>query len=87
MLGGYPYRFDRASIAALLDGMLQAPAFEIQARARVRRALDSYRTGSADFADYLIGEENRHAGRGDTVTFDRRLGTAAGFAVLATSPR
>jgi predicted nucleic-acid-binding protein len=48
----------------------------------VRRSLDEYRAGRADFADYLIGWQNRKAGCSETVTFDGKLGRAAGFAIL-----
>lgn len=77
-----PYRLDRSEVVALLDGLLSTPTFEVQARHRVRRALDAYRDGAADFADYLIGEENHHAGCSDTATFDKQLKSATGFTVL-----
>ena len=87
VLAGPTYQFDRTSIAALLDEMLKARAFVFQARERMRRALDLYRGGGADFADYLIGEENRQAGCTDTLTFDRRLREAPGFAFLGSPAR
>ena len=52
---------------------------EVIDRDRFREALEAYRTGRADFADYLIGATNRAAGCDETVTFDRRLRGAAGF--------
>ena len=48
----------------------------------LREACEAYRTGRADFADYLIGAVNRHAGCSETVTFDRRLKGASGFRLL-----
>jgi predicted nucleic-acid-binding protein len=46
------------------------------------RSLEEYRQGRGDFADYLIGWQNRRAGCTDTVTFDRKLKKASGFAFL-----
>ena len=42
-----------------------------------------FRPGRADFADYLLGWQSLSAGCADTVTFDRKLNGAAGFALLA----
>jgi predicted nucleic-acid-binding protein len=81
-LHSQPYRFDRPSIAAALERMLQARIFEIEHRDLISRSMRDYRLGRADFADYLIGHRNRAAGCTDTVTFDRRLDEAAGFAQL-----
>jgi predicted nucleic-acid-binding protein len=80
ILRGYDY--SRAEIAEALEKLLATPLFEIQDRELVRRALREYRTGRGDFADYLIGWQNRQAGCSDTVTFDGKLGRTPGFAVL-----
>jgi predicted nucleic-acid-binding protein len=50
--------------------------------ALVRRSLELYREGKANFSDYLIGEISRQAGCRDTVTFDRALKGAPGFTLL-----
>jgi len=83
-LGGRSYGFDRHSIAAAVERLLEIPLFEVQERDLVRRTLDSYRRGNGDFADYYIGEQNRAAGCSDTVTFDRRLGASHLFTVITT---
>lgn len=77
------YGFDRAETAGALDKLLATPLFEIQDRPLVRRALHEYREGRADFADYLIGWQNRQAGCSETLTFDGKLAGAPGFAVLS----
>ena len=72
----------KAQIAGTNDLMLATIQFQIENDALVRRGLDAYRNGRADFADYLIGEICREAGCGDCVTFDRALMGAEGFTVL-----
>jgi predicted nucleic-acid-binding protein len=82
-LRGQPYSLDRSEIAAALERILGTNLLEVQDRGLVRRALADYRLGRADFADYLLGWQSREAGCTDTVTFDRRLRSAAGFSLLA----
>ncbi len=76
------HRVRRDGIAVVVDSLLGTSMFEIQDRDLVRRALDSFRDGKADFSDYLLGWQNRKAGCSDTVTFDRGLEGADGFQVL-----
>lgn len=82
-LRGRPYLLPRAEIAAVLERMLSANTFELQDRDLVRQALLEYRQGGADFADYLLGRQNRRAGCDVTLTFDRYLRGTAGFSLLA----
>lgn len=84
VLGGRTYGFDRHSIAAAIERLLEIPLFEVQERDLVRRALDAYRRNNGDFADYFIGEQNRAAGCSDTTTFDARLSSSDLFSVVAT---
>jgi predicted nucleic-acid-binding protein len=48
----------------------------------VRAALEDYRAGPGDFADYLLGRVNREAGCARTTTFDQRLKKSGLFEVL-----
>ena len=82
-LRGQTYRSDRGQISSILEKILATSLFEVQHRTLVRRALAEYRTGKADFADYLLGWMGQEAGCSATVTFDRKLDGAAGFSVLA----
>ena len=82
-LRGQPYRLDRGQIATVLERILDTSLIEVQDRGLVRRALADFRPGRADFADYLLGWQSLSAGCADTVTFDRKLNGAAGFALLA----
>ena len=81
-LRGKPYQLPRAEIAAVLQRMLGTPLFEIQDRDLVRQALTEYRQGVADFADHLLGRQNRRAGCDATLTLDRKLRNAEGFSLL-----
>ncbi len=81
-LSGRLYRYSRSSIAAVIDTILEIPLFEVDDRDVVRRAVAAYRDGPGDFPDYLIGEQNRHAGSDPTVTFDTKLAASEYFEVI-----
>lgn len=76
------YRLEKATVAMALDRILATAQFDIDDRDVVRRALEDYRTGRGDFADYVIGNHNRESGCPTTATFDRRLKGSALFRVL-----
>lgn len=77
------YGYSRADIHAVLSRVLKTGLFEVQDSDLVRCALEEYGQGRADFADYLIGLQNRQAGCADTVTFDGKLKSASGFTILS----
>jgi len=81
-LRGKHYEYDRPSIAAVIELILDTAVFEIQNRDVVQRAMVDYRLGKADFSDYLIGYQNRSVGCEDTVTFDRKLRHHVGFSLI-----
>jgi len=76
------YEESKIGILKTLDLILATKQFEIAEKDLVRDALEAYRTGRADFADYLIGVSHREAGCDETVTLNRRLRGADGFHVL-----
>ncbi len=76
------YGYVRKDIAAVLARILATRLFDVQDSDLVRYALEEYRQGRGDFADYLIGWQNRRAGCTDTVTFDGKLKKASGFTFL-----
>jgi predicted nucleic-acid-binding protein len=76
------YRRAKADLVRTLELILSTRQFEIGDRDLVREALEAYRAGRADFADYLMGAGHRQAGCTETATFDRRLRGASGFRVL-----
>jgi predicted nucleic-acid-binding protein len=67
----------------MLDSLLAAGLLQIQDRDLTKRALEEFREGPADFADYLIGWQNRRAGCEDTLTFDGDLEGSPGFTLLS----
>ncbi|HEX4496875.1 MAG TPA: type II toxin-antitoxin system VapC family toxin [Thermoanaerobaculia bacterium] len=76
------YRYDRGEICSTLASLLEIGLLQVQDRDLARRALEQFRTGPADFSDYLIGWQDRRAGCQETLTFDRGLDETPGFLVL-----
>jgi len=76
------YGQTRASLITTLDLILATRQFEIGHKDAVRDAVEAFRAGRADFADYLLGAMSRRDGCEETVTFDRRLRDTAGFRVI-----
>ena len=76
------YDVSRNDVSIALDQILATSQFVVGDKDVVRRALEAYRHGRADFADYVIGAMNGQAGCTKTATFDRRLRQAHGFQIL-----
>jgi predicted nucleic-acid-binding protein len=76
------YKAPPDEIADALGKLLETNHLVAEHPNETREALDLYRIGPGDFADYLIGLVARSAGCRDTVTFDRSLAGAEGFEVL-----
>jgi predicted nucleic-acid-binding protein len=77
------YRYTRKDIVSALESLLEIQVLEIQDLDLAQRALDDFRVGAADFADYLIGWQNWRVGCTDTLTFDRDLKGSPGFTLLS----
>ena len=73
----------RAEIAATLDSILRTELVVVSDAGIVDRALEAYRNGKGDFADYLIREQAMADESSEVVTFDRTLKGEAGFRILA----
>lgn len=67
------YGYPRATIADVLEKLLLTQQFEFEDRDTCWKALGRFKSGTADFADYIIGEKNVSLGCEGTVTFDRGL--------------
>jgi predicted nucleic-acid-binding protein len=67
---GRTYKLTRKQIAARVAIILEAPEFVVAEATAAGRALERYRAGPADFADYFLAEMNRSAGCANTATFD-----------------
>jgi predicted nucleic-acid-binding protein len=75
------YGFDKPTVIVVLDHLARNKAVTLQREDQFQRALAAFRTGRADFADYLIEAESMDADY-RLVTFDRRLATAPGVTLL-----
>lgn len=76
------YRFSKPTVASALDKIMSTALFSFDDRDLLRGALDEYREGAGDFADYVIGRRNGSAGCDRTVTFDRSLAGSPSFSLL-----
>jgi predicted nucleic-acid-binding protein len=76
------YRLDKTTVAATVEQVLDTAQLVVEEADLARRALEDYRRGRGDFADYLIGWRNRQAGCSETVTFDHALQRSRLFRVL-----
>lgn len=76
------YRYKKYEIVNVLEKLLITKQFEIEDRDIVRHALNEYKIGNGDMADYLIGWLNRSKGCNSTATFDADLRTCENFQIL-----
>jgi predicted nucleic-acid-binding protein len=76
------YRLDKATFIAHVEDLLLRPELDIEGRAAVVTALRWYRSGKADFADYLIAALNYEAGAMPTYTFDQSAALNPAFALV-----
>lgn len=67
------YEFGKQTVIEALAKILDAAQFSVEDRDLLREAVEAYRAGQGDFADYVLGLRNRKAGCGGTVTLDRSL--------------
>jgi predicted nucleic-acid-binding protein len=66
------YGASRQKIAEIVEGLLQTRTLVVQDAEQCWQALSRFRTGSADFADYLIERTCTALGAETTYTFDRK---------------
>ena len=76
------YDFEKPAVVDAVEAILDAAQFSIEDRDLLREALETYRAGSGDFADYVLGLRGRQAGCNVTATFDRALKRNDLFTVL-----
>ena len=77
------YRFDRAALIATMENLLSRVELDIEGRSAIVTALQWYREGNADFADYLIAALNCDAGATPTYTFDEKATSSPAFALVS----
>jgi predicted nucleic-acid-binding protein len=77
------YRVPRTEILAAFENLLaRQTLFSFENPVLVRKALDAYQQGKADFSDFLIGAKAEARGARTTFTFDRALARQQGFSIL-----
>ena len=77
------YRLEKSALIAVMESLLSRVELDIEGRSAVMTAIRWYRTGTADFADYLIAALNREAGATPTYTFDERAASSLPFALIS----
>ncbi|WP_430242834.1 PIN domain-containing protein [Neorhizobium sp. DAR64861/K0K2] len=75
--------YDRERLASLIEGLISSDRLVIGEADAVARALASFRTGTAGFADYFIAELNTAAGASPTVTLDHAAAKNMPFILLS----
>ncbi len=73
------YRLDRGRIAEVLRGLYGSRNLVFSSPDCIARAIRSFETGRADFADYLIRERALQEGCEEVATFDKALVKEDGF--------
>jgi len=76
------YDFAKETVGEAVEKILDAAQFSVDDRDLLREALEAYRAGQGDFAEYVLGLRNRKAGCSATVTLDRALKKNGLFSVL-----
>jgi predicted nucleic-acid-binding protein len=77
------YRLEKVALVSIMEDLLSRVELDIKGRSAVMIATHWYRTGNADFADYLIAALNREAGATSTYTFDERAASSAAFVLVS----
>ncbi len=67
------YGYSKPQIVAVLDQILITAEFEIENEELAWKALQAWRSGPADYADYLLVLANQAAGCERTYSFDSKL--------------
>jgi predicted nucleic-acid-binding protein len=77
------YHFNKSALLTALSHLCGNDAFVLQDLESTLKALEYYRDGTADFADYLILVQSQQQGL-DLHTFDQRLARQPGVRLLET---
>jgi len=73
------YGLAKFEIVAVISGLLDATDVQLENEAAIEEALYVWKDGSANFADCLIGAQNRRLGCRATATFDVKAAKLPGF--------
>jgi len=76
------FKFPKERLVQFVNAVLAADSFILENRQVVEKALFSFASGKAGFADYVILEAANSKGIGLVYTFDRNLAMADGAALV-----
>lgn len=74
-------RFGKPQLLAVVQDLLES-GLTLDDGEIVREALETWRTGQGDFADYVIGAQARGRGAAQVYTFDTKLARSPGYTLL-----
>ena len=72
-------KLGKARVVGIIEAILTSDDLEVMHVDCAREALESYRLGKADFADYYLSAVNVEIGCSATATFDAFASTASSF--------
>ncbi|MBL4901789.1 MAG: type II toxin-antitoxin system VapC family toxin [Desulfocapsa sp.] len=78
------YKLSKPKTITVIQHILQIAQFSIENAQIIWQALTDYKTGSADFADYVVGRTNIFNKCDETITFDKKTSKSKGFVLLPT---
>ena len=73
------YGLSKIEIVAAISGLLDATDVQFEDERAIEAALFIWKESAADFADCLIGAQNKRLGCRATATFDAKAAKLAGF--------
>ena len=73
------YDLSKIEIIAAISGLLDAPDVQFEDEPAIEAALFVWKESTVDFADCLIGAQNKRLGCRATATFDLRAAKLSGF--------
>jgi len=74
-------RFGKPELIGVVQDLLES-ALTLDDGDVVRDALEAWRAGQGDFADYVIGGQAKARGAAQVYTFDTKLARSAGYTLL-----
>lgn len=76
------YRYSRGDIAAIVARVLETDSFEVESSDLAWKALSEYRTGPADYSDYLIAQVAKKHDAVPVYTLDRKAARSSLFKIV-----
>jgi len=67
------YKYDKDLVIEVMEQILVTAELSVKNENLLRKAINDYKIGNADFSDYLIVNNNKQSGCVKTYTFDKKL--------------